>query len=188
MEALERDINEMDTSDLRKLVLELAKKQPSLVFNLVGEVGEHPVEPPVGPDGQPDRDPPEGTPVGCVCNNCRAMPTLLETKCCGLAPDKCISRRPEMDIAILNRTVLGLSQAFYNDIMAERDDNDINRGFRNQAYRQFSVWTHGRLGRGVRRVHPACAVWRIRDNYPDARGIYTGYRPGTAGEGYEPRD
>ena len=34
---------------------------------------------------------------------------------------------------------------------------------------------HGRLGRRIRRVIPACAVTKIRNVYPEPSGIYTGF-------------
>lgn len=50
------------------------------------------------------------------------------------------------------------------------------RSLRYAAYRQFTWWTHGYLGKKVRRVIPACAVTAIRTEFPDSNGVYTGFK------------
>ncbi len=49
------------------------------------------------------------------------------------------------------------------------------RTWRLQAYRQFTCWIHGKLGKGVRRVVPACVVKEIRNEFPNAADVYTGF-------------
>lgn len=50
------------------------------------------------------------------------------------------------------------------------------RTYRYGAYRQFCWFIHNKLGRGVRRVIPACAVCKIRKEYPSVDGRYTGFK------------
>ena len=82
-----------------------------------------------------------------------------------------------MDLYILDPGVLGLANQFRHDVMASHEGHD-NAARRHDAYRQFILWTYGRLGRGIRRVIPSCVVWRIRDRYPSPDGYYVGFVPG----------
>lgn len=52
------------------------------------------------------------------------------------------------------------------------------RSFRYSAYRQFTWWVHGHLGKTIRRVIPSGAVKKIRSVFPSEDGSYTGYIPG----------
>ena len=52
------------------------------------------------------------------------------------------------------------------------------RSLRYAAYRQFTWWAHGHLGKNIRRVIPPCAVKKIRATFPAPDGIYTGYIAG----------
>ena len=45
------------------------------------------------------------------------------------------------------------------------------------AYRSLVSWCWGSLGARVRVVIPACAVTRIRHQWPNAEGQYVGFRP-----------
>ena len=50
------------------------------------------------------------------------------------------------------------------------------RRYRYTAYRQFTMWIHGRIGRRNRRLLPACASKVIADSFPDAEGHYLGFK------------
>ena len=72
-----------------------------------------------------------------------------------------------------------------DDKMEERGDHDdspcikisfLCRSLRYAAYRQFGWRIHARLGKGVRRIIPACVVKKIRGEYPSADSCYTGFR------------
>ena len=42
--------------------------------------------------------------------------------------------------------------------------------------RLFTRWIHNRIGKGVRKVIPSCAVWIIRDTFPEESGIYVPFQ------------
>ena len=45
--------------------------------------------------------------------------------------------------------------------------NIENRSVRYVGYLICTWWVHNRLGRGVRKAIPSCAVWSIRNVYPE---------------------
>ena len=52
----------------------------------------------------------------------------------------------------------------------------ILRRFRYLAYRQLTWWGWHHLGRHRRVVLPACAVAKIREEFPSASGEYIGHQ------------
>ena len=50
------------------------------------------------------------------------------------------------------------------------------------GYKQCTWWLHNRLGKGVRKVIPACAVKEVRENYPSEDGKYIPYVESTEDE------
>ncbi|KAI8493458.1 hypothetical protein Bbelb_288550 [Branchiostoma belcheri] len=111
--------------------------------------------------------------IWCRCGNCRQMPTVRECVCChdltecedrGVPDDiVCIVDDVNFNPCILNQDTLRMTMTNRATIMKKTID------YRWEAYTNFTSWLHGGLGKDVRRVIPSCAVWAIRDRYPDGR-------------------
>lgn len=169
-ESLRHEVENMDEGQLRRLCLSVVAKHPGIVFDILR---------PSSQAGGYHPHPGSSVPDWCVCQKCREMPTALERKCCG--KEKCISLLPNFQILVLEEEVLAIARLMRRDILVIDDESDLNKANRHQAYRQFILWQHGRLGTGDRRVIPSCSVWAIRDKYPDAFGQYTGFIPSRFG-------
>ncbi|XP_064473784.1 P2X purinoceptor 7-like [Ornithodoros turicata] len=133
------------------------------------------------PPQSPDR--PNGFRNWCSCNNCRAMPTHIECLCCRDVPEAtikqphdCITHHEDFEILCLNPAVLGVAAVYIREQMHEEMDADrgIHERYRHIAYRQFTHWVWGPLGKENRKVLPSCVVTRIRDEFPSE--TYTGFR------------
>ena len=78
---------------------------------------------------------------------------------------------------MLDEGILALGRAMRNDMLAINDAETYSKANRHQGYRQYILLEHGKLGEGDRRVIPSCAVWAIRDTFPDPFGQYKGFVP-----------
>lgn len=62
---------------------------------------------------------------------------------------------------------------------------NVCRSLRLAAYRQYTWWIHGYLGRGDRRVIPSCVVSAVRREFPEPQDNYTGFQEANE-DGEEP--
>ncbi|KAK7885888.1 hypothetical protein WMY93_025509 [Mugilogobius chulae] len=122
----------------------------------------------------------------CLCSNCTAMATSKESVCCkeldfisaAVHSLPCVTAHPSFYAVCLNPDVLWAALVSLHDRRSSglpARTQVSNRSYRYAAYRQFTWWMHGWLGKRVRRVIPACAVNHIRLAYPENSGTYTGY-------------
>ena len=75
----------------------------------------------------------------------------------------------------LDRGVLELAIRARCDIRADLTDYSTQR-YQKAAYRQYTLWKYGKLGRGNHRILPFCVVTMIRQSYPAPDGRHMGYR------------
>ena len=121
-----------------------------------------------------DPEPPaEETPGWCKCRVCVPMPSEEENVCCKRMT--CITSYTSFANIYLDRDILEVCIKARCDIRAD-EFNFSKESFRKAGYRQFALWRYGKLGRGNRRVIPACTVRRIRTQYPAPDGRYMGFR------------
>ena len=121
----------------------------------------------------PEEQPPPSDLPWCKCGVCSPMETEQENVCCNKR--QCITSFRTFYNICLDRDILEVCIKARCDIRAD-EFNFSMESFRKAAYRQFALWTYGKLGRGNRRVLPACAVRMIRRAYPSPDGRYMGFR------------
>ncbi|XP_021348979.1 P2X purinoceptor 7-like isoform X2 [Mizuhopecten yessoensis] len=123
-----------------------------------------------------ESSPPRNTPTWCICHHCDEMPKVVERKCCGKTPELCVSKR-SMDKLVLDPEVLYIGDVCQANLLEMISDKaDVrHRYMRQAAYRNFTLWQEGRLGKSNRKPVPSCCVWRIRDKFPDSNKRYTGF-------------
>lgn len=140
----------------------------------VSEAGVEPEGEPPGPSGGDESTGLAGSvaPAFCGCGKCREMNLPAERKCCGQR--ECLSNHPEFLQHCLDREALRIAIDDHADVYAGRKSYN-NNNFRFQAYRRFTLWHHGKLGRGNRVPAYSCIVWAVRDKYPSESGIYKGF-------------
>ena len=143
-----------------------------------------------------------GSTSWCECVKCSTMSSSIECQCCRemesavkrIAENEnycCITDHEQFKIVcytalVMMNTVRGdpISLPLPNRyVIAVRLPLCANvlyactcRSYRLAAYRQFIYWTHSRLGKGIRKVIPSCIVLAIRQEFPEADNVYTGFK------------
>uniref|UniRef100_A0A672GRD5 P2X purinoreceptor 7 intracellular domain-containing protein n=1 Tax=Salarias fasciatus TaxID=181472 RepID=A0A672GRD5_SALFA len=123
----------------------------------------------------------------CLCGCCLPMATERESVCCKengcslyfIIDLPCITAHPNFQAVCINPDVLWAALVSLHDRFSTGLPNRsqiTNRSYRYAAYRQFTWWMHGWLGKRVRRVIPSCSVNHIRQIYPEENRLYTGFQ------------
>ena len=121
----------------------------------------------------------------CSCGRCVAMPTVTESLCCNelreardkMGQNACITLHAAFERVCLDPDVLETALVLVANVRFHSYSQPIqNKTYRLAAYRQFTYWTHSRLGRHIRRVIPACVVNQVRLMYSEPSGQYIGYQ------------
>ncbi|XP_034313987.2 P2X purinoceptor 7-like [Magallana gigas] len=159
----------MTLEQCQNMLVQIATRSASFILDILEQSNPMPDTP------QPPRP---GVPSWCTCTRCRDMPTEEEKVCCRKTPENCTTLLPDFHVLCLDEAVLALARLYREDVLALPADENYNRANRHAAYRQFILWTYGKLGAGQRKVIPSCVVWKIRDKYPEPSGQYVGFHPG----------
>ena len=81
-------VGSLGMEELRTLVVRMAIRSPSLVFDIMDATD-------VADNGDPDHErhhPPEDVSAWCRCGNCRHMPSAAELLCCKMQARHCLSQ------------------------------------------------------------------------------------------------
>ncbi|KAJ8049500.1 P2X purinoceptor 7 [Holothuria leucospilota] len=119
----------------------------------------------------------------CQCGLCHAMETRVESICCtevGRLGDKvmgsCITLHQNFDSVCLNEDVLSATWDLVQYTKGNRSSGNLqHRHYRFIAYKMFTLWGHGHMGKGNRTPIPSCVVYQIRLKFPEPDGTYTGF-------------
>ena len=117
-------------------------------------------------EGDPEPAPPCRTGkcgAWCVSGVCRRMPSEEENVCC--KKRTCVTSYVMFNTICIDREVLQLAIRARCDIRADEPDY-TTQSYRKAAYRQYTLWKYGKLGRGNRKILPPCVVLSIRQAYP----------------------
>ena len=116
---------------------------------------------------------PKTSPPWCICFKCEVMPNEKENVCCKNKDKN--HEHPEFYHLVLDERVLDLAMKENADWLCFNFNPDDNSSWRYTAYRQYTMWHWGHLGRGNRKVIPACIVKIVRERFPDKFGNYRGF-------------
>lgn len=155
-------------------ILDPAKKDNTLVHLLSMGRGSLDFTKKLADEDPNDPEPPaEEAPDWCKCRVCMPMSSEEENVCCKRVT--CITSYTSFANICLDRDIWEVCIKARCDIRADKF-NFSGESFRKAAYRQFALWQYGKLGRGNRKVIPACSVRRIRAQYPASDGKYMDFR------------
>ncbi|XP_038558190.1 P2X purinoceptor 7 [Micropterus salmoides] len=115
-----------------------------------------------------------GNATWCQCGCCTAKPTVSESICCQeadldhvLRGQSCITMARSFTMLCREVDVLEVVMLSLKDVRAETLQRPINSClFRLTAYRQFTLWARGHLGKKNLIPIPACVVGSIRAVFP----------------------
>ena len=114
----------------------------------------------------------------CTCGNCLPIETVKESVCCKeevpahmFQEEECITVSEHFTAVCLHREVLRATLCGLNNLRGDIIKFE-NRSMRYAAYRIYTWWVHNRLGKGVRKVIPSCAMWKIRNTFSELNMAY----------------
>lgn len=125
----------------------------------------------------------------CTCGCCKKEKREIDCLCCQEVSAlncvfdnenvNCVVSCNEFKTLCLNELVLRNVLTGLHETRGDPIEHNIsNRSLRYAAYKQFIWWIFKNLGKGNRRVIPSCALWKIRELFPEADGNYVLYSEG----------
>ncbi|XP_064210286.1 P2X purinoceptor 7 [Anguilla rostrata] len=122
-------------------------------------------------------------PAWCLCGHCAPRPAPQEQLCCRQSQGPCITTSAAFPRLVLSRPVLE-STLLYREPLTDLLKGDSTRPLRHCAYHLYIDWRFGGAQGDACPVIPSCCVQRIRSQYPNQDGRYSGlqaksYRPPT---------
>ncbi|XP_062574696.1 uncharacterized protein LOC134236500 [Saccostrea cucullata] len=109
----------------------------------------------------------------CSCGGCQIYEDPRMNICC--RQSSCVTSKPDFRNLCLRHDVLEIANILNWSFQTNQDPSFCMSKFRNQAYRNFILWQHGRLGAGRRIPVPACVTHTVRLRFPQSNRQYTGY-------------
>ena len=85
--------------------------------------------------------------------------------------NKCVTKSTGFQEVCLSKNVLKTVLSALNELRGD-SITATNSSYRFAGYKQYTWWVHNRLGKGVRKVIPSCAIWAIRTAFPSENGNY----------------
>ena len=109
----------------------------------------------------------------CACGHCRAKETEIESFCCRdtnqpldnyFEGHECKTESEGFKMACLSKPVLDTVLLVFNHFRGDSIENTYNKSYRFAGYKKYIFWVYNYLGKGVRKVIPSCAVWKVKMN------------------------
>ncbi|XP_027972201.1 P2X purinoceptor 7 isoform X1 [Eumetopias jubatus] len=119
------------------------------------------------------------SPDWCQCGHClpSQLPEshrCLEELCCRKKAGPCITTSEPFRQLVLSRQLLEFL-LLYQEPLLELDENS-NSQLRHCAYRCYTIWRFGSQDLADFAILPSCCRWRIRREFPQSEGQYTGFQ------------
>ncbi len=153
-------MDDLDAESAKAILSLMCRRFPSEVKSIIDQ-------------RQPDPGADQPAAGFCICGKCATMDRATMNVCCGQRP--CITEGQTFSDLCLKHSVVEVAGILnYADHFFDTADLSSSK-FRNQSYRFFILWQHGKLGQHNRKCPPSCVVLAIRRQFPSVDGNYTGY-------------
>jgi hypothetical protein len=138
-------------------------------------------------DEEPGDTPPDVT-LWCKCGKCINMNRIEECICCcsnetikriANITNTCVTSTEDFRTICLYPAVLEITMVqcdLYQGLTPQLPRARTRENYRFAAYKNFTFWVYGRLGKCNRVPIPSCAVAKIRNEFESPDGLYVGFK------------